>query len=104
MTCDPMSHAGLRRVMLSAEAMITSIGHIDAFTEPSPDRWVFTAGKGGPAREAALCAAWVEAATACGVPHAHLHELRHFGGTLAVSPVQPRARYAFLRSELIMKH
>lgn len=61
-----MSHAGLRRVMLSAEAMITSIGHIDAFTEPSPDRWVFTAGKGGPAREAALCAAWVEAATACG--------------------------------------
>ena len=80
---DPKSDAGLRTVAVPSVVMSALIAHMATYTGSDPGAWVFTADKGGPAREDHLRAAWDRAADECGVPEAHLHDLRHFGATLA---------------------
>jgi integrase len=104
------SEAGQRTVAIPADVMTELLGHMAACTDPDADAWVFTAEKGGPAREAHLGKAWTAAAVACGAPTAHLHDLRHFGGTLAAQSgatlreLQGRLGHATARAAMIYQH
>ncbi|CAB4583135.1 MAG: tyrosine-type recombinase/integrase [Actinobacteria bacterium] len=77
------SDAGLRTVTLPAPVMAELVAHISEYSDADPDAWVFTAEKGGPAREADLSAEWRRAVKACGLTGVRLHDLRHFAGTTA---------------------
>ena len=107
---QPKSDAGLRTVTLPAAVMAELIAHMDSYSASDVDAWVFTAENGGPAREAALREAWNVAAAACGVPNAHLHDLRHFGGTLAAQSgattreLQGRLGHSTVRAAMIYQH
>jgi integrase len=84
---------------------------MDAYTGTDPDAWLFSAENGGPARIQHLYEAWTAARDRCGLPsNAHLHDLRHFGGTLAAQKgatlreLQGRLGHATARAALIYQH
>lgn len=107
---ETKTEASVRTVAIPAPVLAEVLAHMDEYTAADPDAWVFTAEKGGPAREADLGRAWRTAATACGVPHSHLHDLRHFGGTLAAQSgatlreLQGRLGHSTPRAAMIYQH
>lgn len=81
----PKSDAG-RRTLAIPSALIKDLSdHLDKYAQPEPNGWVFTGDKGGPLAPHVLQTAWERARTKVGVPHIHLHDLRHLAGTLAAS-------------------
>jgi len=73
-----------RRVIAIPRVVVESLEyHLDRFTAPSAEAWVFVDQRGGPTRRAALQRAWTEARKATELTHVTLHDLRHAGATLA---------------------
>ncbi|MBP8299416.1 MAG: site-specific integrase [Planctomycetes bacterium] len=104
------SDAGRRAVAVPAAVLGELLAHMNEYTGQGADDWVFTAERGGPAREADLGKAWKRAAAACDVHDTHLHDLRHFGGTLAAQSgatlreLQSRLGHSTARAAMIYQH
>lgn len=107
---NPKSEAGRRSVALPAVVAEAVRRHMSEFTAANDDAWVFTAERGGPAREGHVRAEWNLAAAAAGVPDAHLHDLRHFGATLAAQlgattrELQDRLGHSTTRAAMLYQH
>lgn len=82
---EPKSDAGRRTVTLPPEAWQPLVDHLDHFTAPEDDAWVFTGAKGGPLREAVWQHEWSRARQRIGRPDLHFHDLRHVAATLAAA-------------------
>lgn len=80
----PKTHAGRRTVALPAVVVAALTEHLQRYSEPGPDGFVFTGEKGRPLVSASLYPAFNAAKEAAGVDKAvTLHDLRHTAGTLA---------------------
>lgn len=107
---SPKSDAGLRTVAVPPAVAEALRLHMQEFSGAGDDAWVFTADKGGPAREAHVRTEWNRAAADCGVPAAHLHDLRHFGATLAAQlgattrELQDRLGHSTTRAAMLYQH
>ena len=81
----PKSDAGRRTVALPPQALLAIRSHLDQWTGPAADDWVFTGAKGGPLRDAVWQHQWDIARRSVGVPDLHFHDLRHVSATLTAA-------------------
>ena len=82
----PKSSAGLRTVTIPPPVVAQIERHIDEFSEPGADGFVFTGPNGGPLRRATFYKAWSSALVAAGIEKPlKPHDLRHTGNTLAAA-------------------
>ena len=81
----PKTDAGCRTVAIPATFAALLEQHLETYSQPGDDGYVFTGQKGGPLAPHVLQAAWVKARVEVGLPELHLHDLRHLAGTLAAS-------------------
>jgi integrase len=81
----PKSEAGRRTVALPPQAVVALQSHLDQWTEPAADAWVFTGAKGGPLRDAVWQHQWDLARRSVGLPDLHFHDLRHVSATLTAA-------------------
>ena len=109
----PKSRAGVRRVRLPEPITAMLAAHLDAYVPDSPDALVFTGPSGLPLRRSNFnkLIGWKAACTAIGVPHLHLHDLRHTGNTLAagtpgtsIRDLMERMGHDTMRAALIYQH
>jgi integrase len=77
----PKTEAGKRTVSVPPNVMPVLLAHLEAFTRPAPDAWVFEGESGKPVSPRTLDRAWVTARKAIGRPELHFHDLRHTGLT-----------------------
>lgn len=78
----PKSDAGARLIHLPRHAMVAVLEHLDRFTGPEPDAYLFVGSKvGQPLRPRDLGTAFRRAREKAGLPHIRLHDLRHFNLT-----------------------
>jgi integrase len=82
---EPKSDAGRRTVAIPPQAWRPLVDHLDRFTAPEADAWIFTGAKGGPLREAVWQQDWSNARKNIGRPDLHFHDLRHVAATLAAA-------------------
>jgi integrase len=110
---DPKSAAGKRPVSLPAPVVEMLRAHLDTYVPNEPDALVFTGPSGRPMRRSNFNKAvrWHEACAAIGVPHLHLHDLRHTGNTLAAGTpgtstrdLMERMGHSTMRAALIYQH
>jgi integrase len=59
--------------------------HLDRWTAPGADSWVFTGPKGGPLRDGVWQQEWVRARERVGLRDLHFHDLRHVAATLTAA-------------------
>ena len=83
--CPPKSDAGRRTVAVPPQALEALQDHIQRWTEPRPDAWVFTGAKGGALRDAVWQQNWDQARRSIGLPDLHFHDLRHVAATLTAA-------------------
>jgi integrase len=81
----PKSQAGKRTVAFRAELMPEIRWHLECFTEPGPQGYVFIGPKGGLLRRSNFRPIWTKARNSVGLPDLHFHDLRHTGGTLSAA-------------------
>ena len=81
----PKSDAGRRTVALPPQAIFALQSHLDHWTGPAADDWVFTGAKGGPLRDAVWQHQWDVARRSVGLPELHFHDLRHVSATLTAA-------------------
>lgn len=81
----PKTDAGRRTVALPGPLVPEIVGHLDTYSLADPDALVFTGERGGPLRDAVWQAKWAKARTSVGLPHLHLHDLRHVANTLTAA-------------------
>ncbi|MEA2826290.1 MAG: hypothetical protein QOG43_729 [Actinomycetota bacterium] len=81
----PKSEAGRRTVALPPQAIVALQSHIDQWTGPAADDWVFTGAKGGPLRDAVWQHHWDVARRSVGLADLHFHDLRHVSATLTAA-------------------
>lgn len=81
----PKSQAGRRTVAVPPQAVNALKAHLDSWTAPGADAWVFTGDKGGPLRDAVWQHEWDEARRSVGLPGLHFHDLRHVAATLTAA-------------------
>ena len=83
----PKSRAGLRTVTIPKAIRADVLRHLEEFTGPDPDAWVFTGRRGNPLRRGCFnpSTGWKKAVAAIGYPELHFHDLRHTGNTWAAS-------------------
>ncbi len=81
----PKSEAGRRTVALPPQAIVAPQSHLDQWTGPAADDWVFTGAKGGPLRDAVWQHQWDVARRSAGLPNLHFHDLRHVSATLTAA-------------------
>jgi len=81
----PKSDAGRRTVALPPQAIVALQSHLDQWTGPAADDWVFTGAKGGPLRDAVWQHQWDVARRSVGLPDLHFHDLRHVSATLTAA-------------------
>lgn len=79
---DPKAHSG-RTVSLPAFLVPEVKVHLAEFVQPEPDAYVFLGPKGARPARSNFHTIWNRARHQAGVPHLHLHDLRHTGNTLA---------------------
>jgi integrase len=79
---DPKAHSG-RTVSLPAFLIPEVQAHLAEFVDPAPDAYVFLGPKGARPTRSNFHIIWHKARQQAGVPHLHLHDLRHTGNTLA---------------------
>ncbi|MCW2539643.1 MAG: site-specific integrase [Frankiales bacterium] len=81
----PKSPASIRAIALPLPVVDMLRQHLAAFVEDGPDPLIFTGPSGRPLRRSNFNKAvnWATAVASIGVPHLHLHDLRHTGNTLA---------------------
>jgi len=81
----PKTDAGCRTVAIPATLAARLKQHLETYSQPGDDGYVFTGQKGGPLAPHVLQAAWTKARVDVGLPGLRLHDLRHLAGTLAAS-------------------
>ncbi|MEA2901695.1 MAG: hypothetical protein QOH36_1582 [Actinomycetota bacterium] len=81
----PKSDAGRRTVALPPQAIVALQSHLDRWTGPAADDWVFTGAKGGPLRDAVWQHQWDLARRSVGLADLHFHDLRHVSATLTAA-------------------
>ncbi len=110
---EPKSAAGKRPVSLPGPVVEMLRAHLDTYVSDHPEALVFTGPSGGPMRRSNFNKAvkWHEVCAAVGVPHLHLHDLRHTGNTLAAGTpgtstrdLMERMGHSTMRAALIYQH
>jgi integrase len=81
----PKSAAGHRTLAIPPNVLAPIQDHLERFTSPSPDAFVFTGKMGVPLTAGVLHKAWTKARITVGRTDLHLHDLRHSGLTLAAT-------------------
>lgn len=79
----PKTDAGVREISLPPVLVGELRRHLDAYTGTDDTARVFAGPKGATATRTNLNRVWDKARTAIGRPGLHIHDLRHFGATLA---------------------
>jgi integrase len=111
LTGPPKTDAGRRRVAIPPHIHDELAYHLQSFVDPEADAYVFTGHHGAaPLPSATWRRAWDEARRSTGLPHLHLHDLRHAGNTLAAATgastkeLMARMGHASPRAALIYQH
>jgi len=81
----PKTAAGRRVLAVPPNTLPELSGHLERFTGPGPESWLFTAGGGKPFAISSLEKAWRRARLAAGRPELRFHDLRHSGLTWAAA-------------------
>ena len=80
----PKSEASKRKTTLPELIMPELRRHLEMYSAPGPDGFVFVGVKGGQLRRSNFSKPWARALTKAGLPgDLHVHDLRHTGNTLA---------------------
>lgn len=82
---EPKTTAGRRSIAIPDFLVAEVANHMDRYTGPEPDSYVFTGITGIPLTANVLQTAWQRARTKVGRPDLRLHDLRHTGLTLAAA-------------------
>jgi integrase len=77
----PKTDAGRRSVNIPANLMPVLFDHLNRYTAPEPDAWLFPGENGNPVSPRTLSRAWTTARQSVGCPDLRLHDLRHTGLT-----------------------
>ena len=109
----PKSRASRRRIDLPMPVVEVLRSHIAHYVRDDPDALIFTGPKGGPLRRSNFnkLVGWEQARATLGVPHLHLHDLRHTGNTPAAGTpgtstrdLMERMGHDSMRAALIYQH
>jgi integrase len=79
------SSAGIRTLAVPPAVMVELVDHLDTYSAPGPDGWVFTGTKGGRLSTSVWNPEWTEAREKVGRTDLHFHDLRHTGLTLVAA-------------------
>ena len=80
----PKSEASKRKITLPELIMPELWRHLDTYSAPGPDGFVFVGVKGGQLRRSNFSKPWAQALAKAGLSEdLHVHDLRHTGNTLA---------------------
>lgn len=80
----PKSGASKRKITLPELIMPELRRHLDTYSAPGPDGFVFVGVKGGQLRRSNFSKPWAQALAKAGLSDdLHVHDLRHTGNTLA---------------------
>jgi len=80
----PKTKARIRRVSMPATVSAALAAHLDAYVGAEPDSLLFTGARGGTLTRRNWARIWSGARQNAGLPPTiHLHDLRHYQGTLA---------------------
>lgn len=79
----PKTSAGRRTVSIPDPLLAEIEHHLDTYSEPGPDGYVFVGPLGGVLRRSNFTPVWRKACIRAGVDGATLHDLRHAAGTMA---------------------
>jgi integrase len=110
---QPKSPASKRPVSLPTPVVEMLRAHLATYVPDEPEALVFTGPSGCPMRRSNFNKAvkWHEVCAAIGVPHLHLHDLRHTGNTLAAGTpgtstrdLMERMGHSTMRAALIYQH
>lgn len=82
-TGPPKSGAGRRSVTVPEFLLADVKAHLDEFTSPAADAFVFTGVHGSPLRRSNFTRLWHNATETAGLAGFHFHDLRHTGNMLA---------------------
>lgn len=81
----PKTLAGRRTLALPTEVVPELEAHLARWVSVEPTASVFVGEQGGPLRAGVWHKEWDRARRSVGLPHLHLHDLRHVAGTLAAA-------------------
>lgn len=79
----PKTDAGIRDLVVPPNVLPAFREHLQHFTAPNPDAWLFPGEGGNPVMPRTLNWAWSRARRAAGRPDLRFHDLRHTGLTWA---------------------
>ncbi|MFE6387218.1 tyrosine-type recombinase/integrase [Nocardiopsis dassonvillei] len=79
----PKSRAGARTVRLPSLILPDLRRHLDEYSAPGPNGFVFVGVRGNQLRRSNFTKYWADACAAVGLEDVHLHDLRHTGNTYA---------------------
>jgi integrase len=82
---EPKTQAGRRTIAVPENLVARIENHLECYTGPSPDDYVFMGVTGIPLTANVLQVAWQRARSKVGRPDLRLHDLRHTGLTLAAA-------------------
>ena len=82
---EPKTEAGRRTIAVPNEIVGKISDHLDRFTGPGPDAYLFVGTTGIPLAANVLQSAWQRARASVGRTDLRLHDLRHTGLTLAAA-------------------
>jgi integrase len=80
----PKSKTSARTIVVPPHILPTLAEHLNRFTGPARDAWVFPGAGGGPLAHSTLQNALIPAAERIGRPDVRAHHLRHTGQTLSM--------------------
>jgi integrase len=83
MVGPPKTEAGVRKLAVPSSLVPDIVAHLEDFTGPGPNDWLFVGRDGGPASGRTLDRQWSKARMVVNRPEVHLHDLRHSGLTWA---------------------
>jgi integrase len=80
----PKSKASVRKIPLPGLVVAELRSHMERYSPPGPDTFVFVGVKGGQLRRSNFSKTWAAALAKAGLPAGiHFHDLRHTGNTFA---------------------
>ncbi|MEU3229632.1 tyrosine-type recombinase/integrase [Nocardiopsis alba] len=106
----PKSRAGHRTVSLPELVVPDLRRHLDEYSAPGPDGFVFVGVRGNQLRRGNFSKYWADACEAVGLEDVHLHDLRHTGNTYAaeagasVRELMKRMGHSSPRAAMIYLH